>query len=138
VIDNNSHDNDSLEELLSKVTPQLAPPGLRLQVLGVVAQELETVRGFPWLRRAAIAVAASVLLGCVLNVVVNQRADVRLAQIFGPPKISKQVAEMAKAVEEVTDEQTARWVCEHMTVRRPSHDVLEKYFAAVGQLIQEL
>ena len=138
MIDNNSHDSDSLEELLGQVTPQPAPPGLRPQVLKAITQELETVRGSPWLRRAAIAVAASLLLGCVLNMVVNQRADTRLAQIFGPPQISRQAAEMAKAVEEVTDEQTARWVCEHMTARRRSHDAPEKYFAAVGQLIQEL
>ena len=62
----------------------------------------------------------------------------RVAQIFGPPKISKQAAEMAKAVEEVTDEQTARWVCEQMTVRRPPRDVSKKYFTTVGRLIQEL
>ena len=92
-----------------------------------------------WLRRAAWAVAASLLLGIAMNVSASLSSERHLARLYGPPPVSQQVMELAKMVEKATDAETARWVCRQMTVtRRSSPDALAKHYASVRQLIDEL
>jgi hypothetical protein len=94
-----------------------------------------------WLRRAAMAVAASLLLGVALNVWVSRSSERRLAQLFGPPPVSREAMELAKAVEQVTDAQTGRWFYERLTARSEPRDGVAdytKYCAVVRQLIDEL
>jgi hypothetical protein len=89
--------NDDIERLLSELTPRGAGPELRPHVLAAVADQLEAARPSPWLRRAAIGVAASLLVGVALNVWVSLVADRQLAQLLGPPPAAGQNAEQMLA-----------------------------------------
>jgi len=99
--------NDDVEQLLGRLTPRGVRPEMRPQVLAAVASELEAEPASPWLRRAALAVAASLLVGIAMNVWTSMASERHLAQLYGPPPMSKRAMELAKAVEEVTDAQTA-------------------------------
>jgi hypothetical protein len=79
---------------------------LRPRVLGAVDDELRR-RPAPWLRYYAAGVAAALLLSVFLNYWVSSRQDERLARLIGPPPVPRTVAEVARAVEEVTDAETA-------------------------------
>jgi len=95
----------------------------------------------PWLRRAAMAVAASLLLGIVLNVWVSKASERRLAQLFGPPPISKGAIEIAKTVETITDAETGQWVYRQFTMPRRAGDAAAayaKYCSRLKRLINEL
>jgi hypothetical protein len=85
--------NDDIERLLSRLTPRGAGPPLRPRVLAAVAGELQAAKPSPWLRRAALGVAASLLVGIALNVYVSTTADRRLAQLLGPPPAAGRNAE---------------------------------------------
>jgi hypothetical protein len=189
--------NDDIEQRLDRLTLRGVRPELRTQVLGAVAEELEsrvgqanrspTVSGddnehtaacvpllgtssagrkrserhclfqavahvneecapaadtdSPWLRRAAMAVAASLLLGVGLNVWASKSSECHLAQLFGPPPISKQAMEIAKAVEQITDAQTGQWVYRRLAPPRHSGDgaaAYAKYCDTIKRLIDEL
>jgi hypothetical protein len=95
----------------------------------------------PWLRRAAMTVAASLLLGICLNVWVSNTSERRFAQLFGPPPISKQAMEIAKDVESISDAATGRWVYNRLTIARRSGEgnlFTGKYQDTIKQLIDEL
>jgi hypothetical protein len=95
----------------------------------------------PWLRRAATAVAASLLLGIGLNIWAAKASEQRLARLFGPPPISKQAMEIAKDVEKITDAQTGQWVYRQLAMPRKPGDAAvaySKYRDTVKRLIDEL
>jgi hypothetical protein len=94
-----------------------------------------------WLRRAAIAVAASLLLGVGLNLWASRVSERHLAQLFGPPPISKQAMEIAKDIEKTTDAEAGRWVYRRLTMPRQSGDGAAAYTKCcdtVKRLIDEL
>jgi hypothetical protein len=99
--------SDDLERLLGQLRPRGPASELRPRVLGAVNNELRRRGSPPWLRWYAAAVAAALLLGVFLNYWVSSRQDERLARLIGPPPVPRTVAEVAKAVEEVTDAETA-------------------------------
>jgi len=129
--------NDDLEQLLGRLTPRGVRPELRPRVLAAVASQWEAEAASPWLRRSALAVAASLLLGIAMNVWASRAAERRLAQLFGPPPVSKQAMELAKAVEEITDAKTAQWVYQQFAAARPSGDGIAAY-AAYNDLLRRL
>jgi hypothetical protein len=95
----------------------------------------------PWLRRAAIAAAVSLLLGIGLNVWVSKAADRRLAALFGPPRTSKGATEIAIDVAAFTDDATGRWIYHRLTAPIPPDAVAAahaKYSEQVKKLIDEL
>jgi hypothetical protein len=77
--------NDDLEQVLSELTPRGVRPELRPRVLEAVASQLRAKPPSRWLRLAALATAASILVAIGLNVAVNRSADRNLAQLVGPP-----------------------------------------------------
>jgi hypothetical protein len=100
-----------------------------------------TIPDSPWFRRAAMAVAASLLLGIGLNVWVSKTSTRRLAQFFGPPPISKQALEIAKDVEKITDAETGRWIYSRLTITCQPGDnkaIYAKYRDTIKRLIDEL
>jgi hypothetical protein len=68
------------------------------------------------LHRAAAAVAASLLLGIGLNVWVSKESERRLAELFGPPPVSRRAMEIAESIERITDAETGRWVYRRLAV----------------------
>jgi hypothetical protein len=95
----------------------------------------------PWLRRAAAATAAGLLLGVGLNLWVTKESQRRFAQLFGPPPVSKRAMEIAKDVEAITDAETGQWVYRQFTVLRRRGDdaaAYARYCDTVKQLIDEL
>ncbi len=126
-----------VEHLLDRLTPRGVRPELRPEVLAAVESQLEegTASAWPW--RSALAVAALLLLGIAMNVGVNKVAERRMAQLFGPPPISKQAMELANAVEKITDPQTARWVYQQFAAPRPCEDESPNY-AAYSDLLRRL
>jgi hypothetical protein len=152
--------NDDVEQRLDRLTPRGVRPELREQVLGAVENELtkgtEEVVGetwrimdnvlrqpppSPWLRRASMAVAASLLLGVGLNLWATQASENRLAQLFGPPPISMRAMEIANDVERIADAKTGQWVYRQLTVPRQPGDAVAaytKYRDAMNRLINEL
>jgi hypothetical protein len=95
----------------------------------------------PWLRHAAMAVAASLLLGVGLNIWASKESEQQFARIYGPAPISKPAMEIATAVGAITDAQTGQWVYNRLATPRPFGDGAAAYAkccAAVKQLIDEL
>jgi hypothetical protein len=82
-------------------------------------------------------VAASLLLGIGMNIWASEAAQRRMAQLFGPPPISKQAMELANAVGEITDAQTAQWVYKQFAAAPPSRDGLAAY-AAYSEMVKRL
>jgi hypothetical protein len=99
--------SDDLEQLLGQLRPRGPANELRPLVLGAVDNELSRRGSVPWLRGYAAIVAAALLLGVFVNYWVSARQEERLAGIIGPPPVPRTVAEVAKAVAEVTDAETA-------------------------------
>jgi hypothetical protein len=155
--------NDDVEQRMSRLTPRGVRPELLEKVLGAVTDELqaapkgtEEVVGemssssevrlrqpppSPWLRRAAAAVAASLLLGILLNIWVNKAADRRWAALFGPPPISKGAMQIAKDVARITDAETGQWVYRQLNVPVRPGDLAAayaKYFAEAQKLMDGL
>lgn len=155
--------SDDVEEQLGRLTPRGVRLELRSQVLGAVLAHLQTAtRGTeevvgkaesvcgvslrqpppsPWLRRAAAAVAASLLVGIGLNVWVNKESARRLAELFGPPPISKGAMEIAEDVQTMTDARTGQWVYGRLAV--PTSPAVfaaarAEYCEQVKMLIDEL
>jgi hypothetical protein len=129
--------NDDIEQVLGSVTPGGLRAELRPRVLAAVATELRTERTSPWLRRAALAVAASLLVSLALNLWASHVSQRRLARLLGPPPVSRQAQELAQAVEEISDAQTAQWVYQQYASPRPSEDGLEAY-AAYRDMVRRL
>ena len=129
--------NDDIEVLFGRLTPAGIRPELRAQVLAAVASQLKMEPASPWLRRSALAVAASILVGIVMNVEASQMAERHLAQLYGAPPISKQAMELAKAVEAVTDAKTAQWVYKQIAAPRRSGDGRAAYYDMLRQMIDK-
>jgi hypothetical protein len=129
--------NDDIEQLLDRLTPRGARPELRPQVLAAVAGRLQTDRESRRFRWSALAVAASIVLGVALNIGLSRASDRRLAQLFGPPPLSKQAMEIAEFVGQATDAETARWVYQRLAPPRASGDGRAAY-AAYCEMLQRL
>jgi hypothetical protein len=130
---------ENLERMLNELPPRGVRKELRCRVLEAVDGELlakkeKPSRGMRW---AALATAASLLLGIGLNVWASRESERRFARLFGPPPVSKQAMELAADVEKITDAKTGQWVYCQLTRARPSGEGLAKYYAAVEALIRE-
>ena len=136
--------NDDAERLLQEVTPRGARAELRGQVLDAVGAELATRPAGRFQRRAARAVAASVLISVVLNVWLVTSSNRRRAALYGPAPIPRPIAEVCQAVESVTDVQTGRQIQEQLVaawrarpVRPPqsvcSFDVIRDDWDMIGK-----
>jgi hypothetical protein len=130
--------NDDIEALLGRLTPRGVRSELRQQVLAAVASELKVELASRWLRRSALAVAASILAGIVMNIEASRMAERHLAQLYGPPAVSKQAMELAKAIEAVTDAQTAQSVYLRLAAPHSSGDGLAAYSAHCAMLRQQI
>ena len=100
--------DDQIQQRLHRLTPRGSGPELRGHVLAAVERELSADPVSRWQRRLGLAVAASVLLGIVLNVWVNTSAPRRQARLYGPPPVPRRIADVAEAVASVTDAETGR------------------------------
>jgi hypothetical protein len=129
--------NRDIEQLLGGLKPRGVGPELRPRVLAAVQRRLIAEPASPWLRRASLAVAASLLAGIAMNVGASVMAVRRMAQILGPAPVPKQVMELAEDVEQVADAQTAQWVCRQFASARPRGDGLAAY-AAYNNVLSRL
>lgn len=120
---------NEMAQILRQATPRGVRPELRPRVLAAVASQLQTEPASPWLRRSALAVAASLFLGIAMNIWANHLAERRLAQLFGASPVSKRAMELAEAVEKITDAQTAQWVYHKVAAPQPSGKGLAAYAA---------
>jgi hypothetical protein len=101
--------NPDFEQRLGQFTPRGTDPEERDRLLGAVARELAASENSSWQRRCRW-VAAALLGSVVLNLWAVQADKARLARLLGPPPVPRPVAEVARAVEGVTDKETAQWV----------------------------
>ena len=108
--------NPDPEPLLQQLTPRGADAAVRARVLTGVARELDAKSRLDWQRGCGLAVAASLLLGIVLNVGVSWNYEQRLAKLYGPVPVPAPVLEVAQAVEAVTDAPTAHWLEQRFAV----------------------
>jgi hypothetical protein len=127
--------SDDLERLLEKLTPRGAPAPLRERVLAEVGRELKLApaahrRGWGW-----AALAASLIFGVVLNFGLAKAHEARLAQIYGPRPVPRQIVELTRTVAAVTDPETASQIQQELlkAVRqRPSSAaVRERYLSGI-------
>ncbi|MFZ1934775.1 MAG: hypothetical protein WCB27_20735 [Thermoguttaceae bacterium] len=117
------------------------PTGLRPTEPTSATVAASTPTDSPWLRRAATAVAASLLLGIGLNVWVSETSARHLAELFGPPPVSKRAMEIAKDVAAVTDAQTGKWVYHLFTMPVSPAAIAAahtEYYSTVKKLIDAL
>jgi len=114
--------SDDTERILERLCPRGAPPELRQRVLEAVGKGLAAGPTSRWGRRWGLAVAAGLLLGVSLNVWAVRTVDRRLARLYGPTPVPRQITEYARTVEAVTDAATAHWMEEQLyTVYRQRH-----------------
>ncbi len=133
--------NNDIEHVLQRLTPRGVGGDVRRRVLDAMQVELRSDAPSPWLRRCALATAAAIFVGIILNVWASKASERRLAQLFGPPPISRRAMEIAKDVEQLTNRQTGQWVYQQLTAGSANHDtpaVYAKYLATVNRLIKEL
>jgi hypothetical protein len=131
--------DEHVEQMLHRLTPRGAAPELREQVLAAVGRELSAERPSRWQRRLGLAVAASILLGIVLNMWANKATDRRLARLYGPPPTPRQIAEVAEMVASVTDAQTGRRVRQQLSAAwwsRPTAPI--QSICSSQQILEEL
>ena len=133
-------DNDNhVEQVLLRATARGAGPELRGRVLAAVGRELGADRVPRRRRRPGLAVAASLLLGVVLNVWVNKAADRSMARLYGPPPVPRRIAEVSEAVASVTDAETGRRLEQQLTAVWRSHVAgLPQRPIDYSQLLREL
>jgi hypothetical protein len=114
---------------LAKGVPSTGKHALRDPQAGAPAQGVPptTVRHVS--RRAAIAVAAALVMGIAVNVAVDWRAEQRMAQLVGPAPVPRQIRELARDVEQVADAQTAKWVVQQFSRRPPPANEPAAYLA---------
>ena len=118
----NSNDpqDEEMERILRQATPRGADAALRPRVLSAVARGLSAPSRFRWERIFWRAAAAAILLGVLLNYWVTVQGKERLAQIMGPPAVSRRAAELAADIAAITDEATGRWAYDRLAAsRRP-------------------
>ncbi|MCR4410973.1 MAG: hypothetical protein NUV77_00950 [Thermoguttaceae bacterium] len=129
--------HDDIERLLIRLTPCGAAPELRARVLAAVSAELQSTPR-RWWSVAVLAVAASIVLALGLNLWLSRRFERRLAALLGPPPVSKQAAEVARAVAQATDAATGRWVYQRLAPVRSSGDSIAKHYPFLRRLVEEL
>jgi hypothetical protein len=110
--------NDDLERSLRNLTARGAPAHLRAEVLEAVADELavtrpETTRRAAWDFRIGMAVAASLIMGVVLNVWAIRSDDSRRARLYGPDPLPRDIRETLETVEHIAGPE-----CEKLLRRR--------------------
>ena len=126
------------EQVLGRLTPRGPAVDLRQQVLGAVDAELAVTASPRWTGRCALAVVATLLFAALLNVWVSRSADRRLAQLYGPRPVPRQIAEIVAAVESVTDAETGQWMQERLLAARASREVPpERAFERYQQIINQ-
>jgi len=138
VNDSNDPQDEEMERILRQVTPRGADAALRGRVLAAVGcgeavgpvvpagsippsrKSAGTAGPTNWERIYWPVAAAAILLGLVLNYWVAKTGSERLAQIMGPPAVSKQAADVAADIAAITDEATGRWAYDRLAAsRRP-------------------
>ncbi len=107
--------NDNVPRMLRKLTPRPAPAELRGAVLGAVDRELNRRNKPRWERMFERSVAACLIIAVGLACWRMRAEDAWQARVYGPPAVPSAIAEVAKAVASVTDEQTGRWVQERLS-----------------------
>ncbi|MEN6497849.1 MAG: hypothetical protein ABFD16_26420 [Thermoguttaceae bacterium] len=127
---------DEIQSLLAPLTPRGAEPELRTRVLAAVAEELQTPQRGLW-PRAALAVAAAIVVALGLNLWLDHRAEQRLAELFGPPPASKRATEVARMVAEAAGAPAGRWVYERLTARPNTSSDPAKYYAVLQRIVEE-
>jgi hypothetical protein len=90
--------NDDVERVLNDLTPREAPVELRGRVLQAVAAELVVPQRSPRLLarrdvRAALAVAAALFVGVMLNVWAIRSDDARQARLHGARPLPREIHE---------------------------------------------
>jgi hypothetical protein len=133
------NDDNHVRQSLGRLTPRGSGSELRGQVLAAVGRELSTDPVSRWQRRIGLVVAASLLLGVVLNVWVNTSATRRQARLYGPRPVPRRIAEVAEAVASVTDAETGRRLEQQLTaVWRARVAELPQRPIDYSQLLREL
>ncbi|MHC4176791.1 MAG: hypothetical protein ACYSWU_04750 [Planctomycetota bacterium] len=112
--DNYNGDNH-VERELQRLTPRGSRPELREQVLAAVGRELSARPVSRWERRLGLAVAASILLGVVLNVWAVRSDRRSRARLYGPRPVPKRIADIAEGVESVTDAEIGQLVQQQLS-----------------------
>jgi hypothetical protein len=147
---NDNLDMNELEQKLTEAAPRGVRPALRAQVLAAVAEVLpsnslqadaiQAEPGSPWLRRAGLAVAASLLLGVGLNVWLSRRSEQVLAQLYGPPPISKQAMEIAQDIGKTAGPEMTQWVYQRLAPKSRDRSIDEVYaeYAAYCAMLTQL
>lgn len=121
--------NDDVERILSNLTPRGAPPDLRGRVLRAVAAELAVNRRAPPLLtrldvRAALAVAAALFLGVLLNIWIIYTDDASQARLCGNRPLPREIRETVQMAEQaaglagaefVRRQLVAAWQARHRT-----------------------
>jgi hypothetical protein len=114
--------DEHVEQTLHRLMPRGAAPELREHVLAAVGRQLSADGLSRWERRLGLAVAASILLGIVLNVWANKATDRRLARLYGPRPVPRQITEVAEMVASVTDAETGRRLERQLAATWQSHE----------------
>ncbi|OHB72109.1 MAG: hypothetical protein A2V70_10485 [Planctomycetes bacterium RBG_13_63_9] len=131
--------NNDVEEKLRRLTPCGAAAQLRQEVLDAVADELAVAATRPPRPRIGLAVAASLLLAIALNVWVGKAADARLARLYGPRPVPRQIVEIAGAVAAVTDAETGRQVQQQLLIAWHARCAASQHgFVEYGRILNEL
>jgi hypothetical protein len=130
---------DSVPRMLRKLTPCPAPAELRGQVLDAVERELNRRKKPRWERMFERSVAASLLIAVGLACWRTRADEQWQARVFGPPAVPSAIAEVAKAVASVTDEQTGRWFQERLSDavssnREPAKQRIEEFQRILDEL----
>jgi hypothetical protein len=107
--------NDSITRALAKLTPQPTSTALRDRVFSVLERELRRRRKPRWERYFERSVAATVLIAIGLTCWRSWPAGAPPAPRFARMPPPESIADVAKAVASVTDEQTGRWVQEQLS-----------------------
>jgi len=100
--------DEHVEQTLRRLTPCGAGPELRGQVLAGVGRELSAEPASRWQGKLGLAVAASILLGIVLNVWAVRVDRQCQARLYGPRPVPRQIADLTETVASVTDAETGR------------------------------
>lgn len=116
---------NDIQRILESLTPCGAPADLRGRVLESVARELPVIRRSPtrrarWDLRIAMAVAASLILGVVLNIGAIRSDDARQARLYGPDPLPREIRRTVEIAEQVAGPECAEWVRQRLVSARQS------------------
>ena len=137
--------NHDIERILVNLTPRGAPAELRGRVLRAVAAELVAAQRSPPLLarcdvRAALTVAASLLVAVILNIWVIRSDDARQARLYGSRPLPREIHETVQMADRAGGPACAELVRQQLVAawqsRRQSHrlDVV-RYQQQLRQLL---